>query len=190
VVTQNAHYTTSDTDLSNARRALRGLLKELEQPWSALDTGELERYVDHRVQPEERLDSTRRSYMAVAHNLTLSSLRRRTTLVGDLDDVIQMFARSVGVELTVFGVWEDAGSINSLELVLNSWVVSVHAHSYYQTHIRSRQDLPGYKRMSNHTRRFHHTRAGIHWYGIELLPGIYDPLTLLQVATFLFHQVR
>jgi hypothetical protein len=75
MVTQNVHYTTSNTNFSNACRALQGLLKELEQPWSALDTGELEWYMDHHVQPDERHDSTCRPYMAVAHNLTLSSLR-------------------------------------------------------------------------------------------------------------------
>jgi hypothetical protein len=62
------------------------------------------------------------------HNLTLYWLRRCTTLVSDLDDVIQMVSRSVGVELSVFGVWEDAGSINSLESVHFSWILSVHAH--------------------------------------------------------------
>jgi hypothetical protein len=51
-VTQNTHYTTSDTELDNTRRALHGLLKELEQPWSMLDTVELERYVYHLVNPE------------------------------------------------------------------------------------------------------------------------------------------
>jgi hypothetical protein len=50
-----------------------------------------------------------------AHQLLNLPCRRKEALVGDLDDIIQMFARSVGVELVVFGVWEDKGSINSLE---------------------------------------------------------------------------